>query len=96
MRKPLTQNVPTPSLQKAKLEGVFDYQRSIIIQTSMLRNKIDRETLNKIDKGSLDLNLELLHCFLSIYPKESEMQILMRKLSELGLNSFSKALEAVS
>ena len=62
----------------------------------MLRNKIDKETLYKIDSGSLDVNFELLHCILSIYPKESEVKLLVRKLAELGLDSFSKALEAVN
>jgi len=78
-----------------QLDGVFDYQRSIIIETSMLKNKIDHELLDKIDLGVLEVTIDQLQCINAIYPKEQEMKLLVSKLKDAGIGSFNDAVRAV-
>ena len=58
-----------------QLKDVFKYQRSIVIQTAIIRKKIGPELLNMIDKGKINelQELDVLSTFLSIYPKDEEI-----------------------
>ncbi len=53
--------------------------------------------LDQVDSGSMDsLSIDQLNCLLSIYPRESEIKLMVNKLQEAGLTSFSSGLEAIA
>lgn len=43
--------IATPRTEQRQIENIFDYQRAIIIQTSMLRNNLNFAVLDSIDFG---------------------------------------------
>ena len=55
----------------------MNYQRSILVQTSVLKHKIGPDMFEKIDHGDVhELSIEVLESFLSSCPKETEVQLL--------------------
>lgn len=80
-KKPKVAVVTQSRVVQRQIENVFDYQRAIIIQTSMLRNQIDLSLLDQIDEGNMEaVSPEQLSCLLSIYPREAEIKLLVSKL----------------
>ena len=75
---------------------MLDYQRSLIVQTAILRNKIDEIFFESINKGDLrQLSQESLACFLSVYPRENEVKAFVLKLANFGYRSFIDAHQAI-
>jgi hypothetical protein len=63
---------------------------------AILRNKIGNELFAKIDRGLIrELDLVTLQQFVSLYPKESEVDLLKTAMAKLGIADFAKALETV-
>ena len=57
------------------LEGVLDYQRSIINQMAILKKQIDQNFFNKVLEGNLnEVTSDQLQCFLSVYPRDQEIK----------------------
>lgn len=75
---------------------MLDYQRSLIVQTVLLRNKIDDSFFESVNRGDLDaVTTDSLGCFLSTYPKENEIKTLVSKLADFGYRSFIDAYHAI-
>ena len=63
---------------------------------AVLRNKIGPDFFNLVDKGLIrELDLVSLQQFVSLYPKEQEIDMLKNQMSKLGITEFGKALESV-
>lgn len=76
-----------------KLNNVLNYQRSILVQTAVLKNKIGPSLYEKIDRGDIhELTLEVLDAFLSAYPKESEIKALKAAISKFNIFDYAEAL----
>lgn len=77
-----------------KLENVLNYQRSIVVQTSILRHRIGEQFFEQIDQGDIhELTLEQLESFLAAYPKEQEIEALQAAIQKHGIFILSEALE---
>lgn len=65
-------------------------------EMAVLRNKIGPDFFTKIDRGLVrELDLVSLQQFVSLYPKEHEIDLLKSQMSKLGFTDYSKALESV-
>jgi hypothetical protein len=63
---------------------------------AVLRNKIGPDFFNLVDKGLIrELDLVSLQQFVSLYPKEQEIDMLKNQMSKLGITEFEKALKSV-
>lgn len=63
---------------------------------SILRNKIGAEFFAKIDKGLIrELDVQGLHQFVSMYPKETEVDHLKARMAKLGISTFSETMDSV-
>ena len=60
-----------------RLENVFNYQRSLMLQTAIIRNNLGPDLFKKISHGDIhELSIDTLESFLASCPKEKEVDAL--------------------
>ena len=84
-------SVIAPTSNK-QLQNVLNYQRSIIVQTSILRHNIGPSFYDKIDRGDIhELHLDAVESFLSACPKENEVEALQAAVQKHGIFDLQEA-----